>query len=102
MPCEQFALKCFNFQEMTKTYKCSESSRTLCHRLTYVHVMIICHWQYCITICHSKQLQEGLMVFSDDFLLFLKIKKKKLNSSKLSCGFNTNLFNFMSYFLKLQ
>ena len=33
--------------------------------------------QYCITICRSKQLQEGLMVFSDDFLHFLKIKKKK-------------------------
>ena len=28
----------------------------------------------CITICHSKQLQEGLMVFSNDFLHFLKIK----------------------------
>ena len=27
---------------------------------------------------HSKQLQEGLMVCSDDFLLFLKIKKKKI------------------------
>ena len=26
-------------------------------------------------MCHSKQLQEGLMVFSDDFLHFLKIKK---------------------------
>ena len=23
--------------------------------------MIICHWAYCITVCHSKQLQEGLM-----------------------------------------
>ena len=28
-------------------------------------------------ICHSTQLQEDLMVFSDDFLHFLKIKKKK-------------------------
>ena len=27
-----------------------------------------------ITIYHSKQLQEGLIVFSDDFLHFLKIK----------------------------
>ena len=26
--------------------------------------------------CHSKQLQEGLMVFSNDYLQFLKIKKK--------------------------
>ena len=44
--------------------------------------------QYYITICHSKQLQEGLMVFSDDFLHFLKTKKKKKlsNSPKLSCG----------------
>ena len=30
--------------------------------------------QYSITICHSKQLQEGLMVFSNDSLHFLKIK----------------------------
>ena len=28
------------------------------------------------------------MVFSDDFLHFLKIKKNLLNSPKLSCGFN--------------
>ena len=27
-------------------------------------------------ICHSKQLQEGLIVFSDNILHFLKIKKK--------------------------
>ena len=26
-------------------------------------------------ICHSKKMQEGLMVFSNDFLHFLKIKK---------------------------
>ena len=38
--------------------------------------------QYYITICHSKQLQEGLMVFSDDFLHFLKIKKKKIEFTK--------------------
>ena len=38
--------------------------------------------------CHSKQLQEDLMVFSDDFLHFLKIKIFfLLNSPKLSCGF---------------
>ena len=34
------------------------------------------------TICHSKQLQEGLMVFSDDFLHFLKIKRKKVEFTK--------------------
>ena len=42
-----------------------------------MYIMIICHWAYCITVWHSKQLQEGLMVVSDDFLHFLKIKKKK-------------------------
>ena len=51
--------------------------------------MIICHW----AILHYnnmsfKTMQEGLMVFSEDFLHFLKIKKKKKsNSPKLSCGF---------------
>ena len=35
-----------------------------------------------MTICHSKQLQEGLMVFSDDFLHFLKIKKKIVEFTK--------------------
>ena len=44
--------------------------------------------EHCITICHSKQLQEGhLMVFSDDFLHFLKPRKNLLNSPKLFCGF---------------
>ena len=38
--------------------------------------------QYCITICHSTQLHEGLMVFSDDFLHFLKIKKKNCRIHK--------------------
>ena len=36
------------------------------------------------------------MVFSDDFLHFLKIKKKILNSPKLSCGFN-NLFSPLKF-----
>ena len=35
-----------------------------------------------LQLCHSKQLQEGLMVFSDDFLHFLKIKKKKVEFTK--------------------
>ena len=33
-------------------------------------------------MCHSKQLQEGLMVFFDDFLHFLKIKKKFVEFTK--------------------
>ena len=42
-----------------------------------MYIMMICHWAILhYTICLSKQLQEGLMVFSDDFLHFLKIKKK--------------------------
>ena len=32
--------------------------------------------------CHSQQLEEGLMVFSDDFLHFLKIKKKFVEFTK--------------------
>ena len=32
-------------------------------------------------ICHSKQLQEGLNVFSDNILHFLKIKKKFVKST---------------------
>ena len=44
--------------------------------IAYVHNDIFATGQYYITICHSKQLQEGLMVFSDYFLHFLKIKKK--------------------------
>ena len=31
---------------------------------------------------HSNQLQEGLLVFSDDFLHFLKIKKKFVEFTK--------------------
>ena len=29
-----------------------------------------------LPLCHSKQLHECLVLFSDDFLHFLKIKKK--------------------------
>ena len=42
----------------------------------YVHNDNLPLGNICITICHSKQLQEGLMVFSNDSLHFLKIKKK--------------------------
>ena len=31
IPCSEFAPKCFHFQDITKTWKCSESPRTLCH-----------------------------------------------------------------------
>ena len=48
----------------------------------YVHNDNLAFRQYCITICHSKQLQEGRMVFSDDFLHFLKIKKKMVEFTK--------------------
>ena len=47
-----------------------------------LYITIIATGQYCITICHSKQLQEGLMVFSDDFLHFLKIMKKFVEFTK--------------------
>ena len=33
-------------------------------------------------ICHSKQFQEGLMVFSADFLCFLKIRKNVVEFTK--------------------
>ena len=35
------------------------------------------------------------MVFSDDFVHFLKIRKKKLNSPKLYCGFNIPTINVL-------
>ena len=47
-----------------------------------IHLKYYITGQYCITICHSKQLQEGLMVFSDDSLHFLKIKKKIVEFTK--------------------
>ena len=40
----------------------------LCHSLGYVHNDNSATGQYCITICHSEQLQEDLMVFSDNSL----------------------------------
>ena len=41
----------------------------------YVHNDNLPLGNIAFAICHSKQLQEGLMVFSDDFLHFLKIQK---------------------------
>ena len=35
-----------------------------------------------ITICHSNQLQEGLMVFSDEFLHFLQIVENIVEFTK--------------------
>ena len=61
-----------HFQEITKTWKCLESPEHFA--IGYVFAIG--------TICHSKQFQEGLMVFSDDFLHFLKIKKKIVEFTK--------------------
>ena len=59
--------------------------------------MIICHWAInYITIYHSKQLQEGLMVFSDDFLHFLKIKKRFVEFTK------TILFNWEFTWMRID
>ena len=50
-----------------------------------MYIMIICHWAILhYKKCHSKQLQEGLMVFSDDSLHFLKIKKKFVEFTKIN------------------
>ena len=51
---------------------------------------------YYITICYSKQLQEGLMVFSAELDPALSEDQDFFslsNSPKLSCGFN--LFNLL-------
>ena len=42
-----------------------------------------------IALQYSKQLQEGLMVLSDDFLHFLKIKifLGQIHQNYISCGF---------------
>ena len=39
-----------------------------------------------LKLCHVKQLQEGLMVLSDDMLLFLKFKKKFVKFTKTILG----------------
>ena len=43
-----------------------------------MYMVIICHWALFIALKYVmvKQLQEGLMVLSDDMLHFLKIKEK--------------------------
>ena len=46
MPCEQFAQKCFNFQEISKTSKCSEPPPPPPPPNTLpevMYIMIICH-----------------------------------------------------------
>ena len=71
-PVKQFAPKCFNFQEITKHKNVRSPPEHFA--IGYVHNDNLPLRQYCIAICHCKQLQEGLMVFSDDFLHFLQIK----------------------------
>ena len=39
-----------------------------------MYIMIICHWAILHYNNVIQNLQEGLMVFFDDFLYFLKIK----------------------------
>ena len=48
----------------------------------YVHNDNLPLCNIAIRICHSKQLHECLVVFSDDFLHFLKIKKKFVEFTK--------------------
>ena len=50
----------------------------------YVHTDNLPLLNNCITICHSKQLHECLVVFSDDFLHFLKIKKECVETSAMN------------------
>ena len=50
------------------------SPRALCPWILYM--MMVCPGQWCITICDSERLQEGLVVFSGIFLHFRKIGKK--------------------------
>ena len=78
IPCQLFAQKCSNCQEITKISKCSGSPEHSAIGIGYYYIT-----------CHSKQLPVGLMVLSDGMVHFLKIKiKKKTNLPKLSCGFN--------------
>ena len=58
---------------------CSESPRTFA--IGYVHNDNLPLGNIALQ-CHSTQLQEDLMVFSDDSLHFLKIKKKFLEFTK--------------------
>ena len=75
----------FSLQEISKTSKCSESPKHFA--IGYVHNDILPRGnialQYIhVHVRHSQQLQEGLMVFSDDFLHFLKVKKKMVEFTK--------------------
>ena len=66
-----FPPKCFKFQEITEISKCSESPEAEHFAIGNVHCDNLP-----LGIVASKQLQEGLIVFSDNILHFLKIKKK--------------------------
>ena len=59
--------------------------------LPYVmYIMIICLGQYCIRICNSKQLQEGLRLWWCFLMISCTFWRSRIffpsNSPKLSCG----------------
>ena len=76
MPCQLFAQKCSNCQEITEIWKCSNTLPLV------MYIGISCYWVYYITTCHSKQLLVGLMVLSDGIVHFLKFKKMFNKSTK--------------------
>ena len=51
-------------------------------QVTCTYIMIICHWAILHYNMSLKKLQEGLMVFFNDSLHFLKIKKKIVEFTK--------------------
>ena len=77
MPCQIFAQKCSNCQEINQNIKTlGVSSNTLNTVPFVIYIGIFCYWvllHYNCCTCHSKQLPVGLMVLFDGMVHFLKI-----------------------------
>ena len=72
MPCQLFAQKCSNCQEITKIWKCSSPEHPA------IYIGVFCYWVSFYNNMSFKQLQVGLIVLSDCMVHFLKIEKKQI------------------------
>ena len=85
MPCQLFAQKCSNCQEITKISKCLGSPPNTLPLVIYIGIFcyrVLLHYNM-----SCKTIAVGLMVLSDGMVHFLKNEKNLTNLPKLSCGF---------------
>ena len=90
------------FSENNQNIKMFGAPRTLCH-IGYVQNDNLPLGNIALQLCLSKQLQQGLMVFSDDFQHFLKIKTKIcciLQNYLVALTLNINKSQFLHIFIQ--